>query len=94
MIAAIQMRGFSPRTYESYLDAVQDLAKFTRRSLDTNEFSLWPSTAPACACMCVLARATRGPLRANHRRTVADAPPVVDHTPASAPAVPQPGRWS
>ncbi|WP_295432570.1 site-specific integrase [uncultured Thiodictyon sp.] len=37
MIAAMQMRGFSPRTHESYLDAVRDLAKFTRRSPDTLE---------------------------------------------------------
>ena len=35
MIAAMQMRGFSPRTHESYLAAVRDLAKFTRRSPDT-----------------------------------------------------------
>ncbi len=33
--AAMQMRGFSPRTHESYLAAVRDLAKFTRRSPDT-----------------------------------------------------------
>jgi len=37
MIAAMQMRGFSPRTHESYLDAVRDLAKFPRRSPDTLE---------------------------------------------------------
>ena len=35
MIAAMQMHGFSPRTHESYLAAVQDLAKFTRRAPDT-----------------------------------------------------------
>jgi len=35
MITAMQMHGFSPRTHESYLDAVRDLAKFTRRSPDT-----------------------------------------------------------
>ena len=35
MIAAMQMRGFSPRTHESYLAAVRDLAKYTRRSPDT-----------------------------------------------------------
>jgi integrase/recombinase XerD len=35
MIAAMQMRGFSPRTHESYLAAVRDLAKFARRSPDT-----------------------------------------------------------
>jgi integrase len=35
MIAAMQMRGFSPRTHDSYLAAVRDLAKFTRRSPDT-----------------------------------------------------------
>ncbi len=35
MIAAMQMRGFSSRTHASYLDAVRDLAKFTRRSPDT-----------------------------------------------------------
>lgn len=35
MITAMQMHGFSPRTHESYLAAVQDLAKFTRRSPDT-----------------------------------------------------------
>jgi integrase/recombinase XerD len=39
MIAAMQMRGFSPRTHESYLDAVRDLAKWTRRSPDTLERS-------------------------------------------------------
>lgn len=35
MIAAMQMHGFSPRTHASYLAAVGDLAKFTRRSPDT-----------------------------------------------------------
>jgi integrase len=35
MIAAMHMRGFSPRTHESYLAAVRDLAKFARRSPDT-----------------------------------------------------------
>ncbi len=35
MIAAMQMRGFSPRTHASYLAAVRDLARFTRRSPDT-----------------------------------------------------------
>jgi integrase/recombinase XerD len=35
MITAMQMHGFSPRTHESYLAAVYDLAKFTRRSPDT-----------------------------------------------------------
>jgi integrase/recombinase XerD len=35
MIDAMHMRGFSPRTHESYLDAVRDLAKWTRRSPDT-----------------------------------------------------------
>ena len=35
MIAAMRMRGLSPRTHESYLAAVRDLAKFTRRSPDT-----------------------------------------------------------
>jgi integrase/recombinase XerD len=34
MITAMQMHGFSPRTHESYLAAVRDLAKFTRRSSD------------------------------------------------------------
>ena len=37
MILAMQMHGFSPRTHASYLDAVRDLAKFTRRSPDTLE---------------------------------------------------------
>ncbi len=35
MIKAMQMRGFSPRTQDTYLGAVRDLAKFTRRSPDT-----------------------------------------------------------
>ncbi len=35
MITAMQMRGFSPRTHSSYLDAVCGLAKFTRRPPDT-----------------------------------------------------------
>ena len=34
MITAMQMHGYSPRTHESYLAAVRDLAKFTRRSPD------------------------------------------------------------
>jgi len=34
MITAMQMHGFSPRTHESYLAAVQDLAKITRTSPD------------------------------------------------------------
>jgi integrase/recombinase XerD len=37
MIVAMQVRGFSPRTHESYLSAVRDLAKFARRSPDTLE---------------------------------------------------------
>jgi integrase len=37
MISAMQMHGFSPRTQDSYLAAVRDLAKFTRRSPDTLE---------------------------------------------------------
>jgi integrase/recombinase XerD len=32
MIKAMQMRGFSPRTHQSYLAAVTDLARYTRRS--------------------------------------------------------------
>ncbi len=32
MIAAMRMRGLSPRTHESYSAAVRDLASFTRRS--------------------------------------------------------------
>ncbi|WPL16839.1 Tyrosine recombinase XerC [Thiorhodovibrio winogradskyi] len=35
MIAAMQMHGFSPRTHQSYLAAVRDLAKFTHRAPDT-----------------------------------------------------------
>jgi integrase/recombinase XerD len=35
MITAMPMHGFLPRTHESYLAAVRDLAKFTRRSPDT-----------------------------------------------------------
>jgi integrase/recombinase XerD len=35
LITAMQMHGFSPRTQESYIDAVRGLAKYTRRSLDT-----------------------------------------------------------
>jgi integrase/recombinase XerD len=35
MINAMPMHGFSPRTHDSYLAAVRDLAKFTRRSPDT-----------------------------------------------------------
>jgi hypothetical protein len=35
MIKAMQMRGFSPRTHDTYLGAVLGLAKFTRRSPDT-----------------------------------------------------------
>lgn len=35
MITAMQMRGFSPRTHESYLDAVRGLAKYTHRAPDT-----------------------------------------------------------
>lgn len=35
MIAAMQMHGFSPRTHESYLASVRDLAKFTHRAPDT-----------------------------------------------------------
>lgn len=34
MITAMQMRGFSPRTHESYLGAVRALARYTRRSPD------------------------------------------------------------
>jgi integrase len=34
MITAMQMRGFSPRTHETYLYAVRDLARYTRRSPD------------------------------------------------------------
>jgi site-specific recombinase XerD len=35
MIEVLRMHGYSPRTHESYLAAVRDLAKFTRRSPDT-----------------------------------------------------------
>jgi integrase len=35
MITAMQMRGFSARTHESYVEAVRGLAKFTRRAPDT-----------------------------------------------------------
>ncbi len=35
MIETLTMHGYSPRTHESYLAAVRDLAKFTRRSPDT-----------------------------------------------------------
>jgi integrase len=35
MITAMQMHGFSPRTHDSYLAAVRDLAKVTRRPPDT-----------------------------------------------------------
>lgn len=35
MITAMPMHGCSPRTHASYLAAVRDLAKFTRRSPDT-----------------------------------------------------------
>ena len=35
MIKAMQMRGFSPRTHDTYLGAVLGLAKFTRCSPDT-----------------------------------------------------------
>ena len=35
MIKAMQMRGFSPRTHESYLAAVQGLARYYHRSPDT-----------------------------------------------------------
>lgn len=34
MITAMQMRGFSARTHTSYLSAVRDLARYTRRSPD------------------------------------------------------------
>jgi integrase len=37
MISAMQMHGFSPRTHDSYLAAVRDLAKFTRRAPDSLE---------------------------------------------------------
>ncbi len=35
MITAMQMHGFSPRTHQSYLAAVTDLARYTHRSPDT-----------------------------------------------------------
>jgi integrase/recombinase XerD len=35
MIETLTMHGYSPRTHESYLAAVRDLAKYTRRSPDT-----------------------------------------------------------
>jgi len=35
MITAMQMHGFSPRTHESYLSAVTDLARYYHRSPDT-----------------------------------------------------------
>lgn len=35
MITAMQMHGFSPRTQDSYIDAVVGLAKYTRKSPDT-----------------------------------------------------------
>jgi len=35
MITAMQMHGYSQRTHQSYLAAVADLARFTRRSPDT-----------------------------------------------------------
>jgi len=35
MITAMQMQGFSPRTHESYLAAVTDLARYTHRAPDT-----------------------------------------------------------
>lgn len=37
MISAMHMHGFSPRTHDSYLAAVRDLAKFTRRAPDSLE---------------------------------------------------------
>ena len=39
LITAMRMRGFSPRTHKSYLSAVTDLARFTRRSPDALERS-------------------------------------------------------
>ena len=33
MIEAMQVRGFSPRTHESYLRAVTDLARYTHREV-------------------------------------------------------------
>ncbi|MEJ1342250.1 MAG: site-specific integrase [Candidatus Sedimenticola sp. (ex Thyasira tokunagai)] len=35
MIEAMTVRGFSPRTHESYLQAVEGLAKYYHRSPDT-----------------------------------------------------------
>ena len=35
MITAMQMHGFSPRTQDSYIDALEGLAKYTRKSPDT-----------------------------------------------------------
>ena len=35
MIEAMQLRGFSPRTHESYLSAVEQLARHYHRSPDT-----------------------------------------------------------
>jgi integrase/recombinase XerD len=35
LITAMQMHGFSPRTHDSYIAAVRDLAKFTGRAPDT-----------------------------------------------------------
>ena len=35
MIKAMQMHGFSPRTHQSYLAAVTDLARYHHRSPDT-----------------------------------------------------------
>lgn len=35
MIEAMQLRGFSPRTHQSYLSAVEQLARYTHRSPDT-----------------------------------------------------------
>ena len=35
MIKVVQMHGFSPRTHESYLAAVKDLARYHHRSPDT-----------------------------------------------------------
>lgn len=39
MIEAMQVRGFSPRTHESYLRAVTDLARYTHRSPDRLELA-------------------------------------------------------
>jgi integrase/recombinase XerD len=35
MIKVMQMHGFSPRTHQSYLGAVKDLARYHQRSPDT-----------------------------------------------------------